>query len=150
MMVPFCSAPASSLVSGESGGSELSFQSRERLEIAVEIDRRSGIILEGLVVGGGEPRFESVNPEWLSCRIPQRHGDGGQDHVLAGHFGRSHEIDRTRALRFWPLLESEYPYNQSDDCDANQHDAQRGKIALGGPEFVADVKLGGRRGLWRR
>jgi hypothetical protein len=53
-------------------------------------------------------------------------------------------IDRTRALRFRPLLESEYTHKQRDGGDADQDDAERGKIALRGSEFVADVELGDR------
>src|ERR1700686_135277 len=33
------------------------FQSRKRLEIAIQIDGRSGVIVESLVVGGGKLRF---------------------------------------------------------------------------------------------
>ena len=65
MMVPFCSAPAGTLVSGESGRLGAFFQSREGLEVAVEIHCGSGFILEGLAVGCGELRSESVNPEWF-------------------------------------------------------------------------------------
>ena len=126
------------------------FQSRERLVIAVEIHGRSGFIVEGVAVGGGELRFEGVNPQRFVRRIAQRESDGGQDHVLAGHFGGSDEIDRTRSLRFRSFLESEDSHNDSDGGDADQDNASGRKIALGGSEFVADVKLGNRLGRgWR-
>src|SRR5712692_3547005 len=85
-----------------------------------------------------------MNPKRLVRCIPQGQGDCGHDHVLAGHVGRSHEIDRARALWFRPLRESEDPHNDRDDSDADQDNASGRKIALGGSEFVADMKLGGR------
>jgi hypothetical protein len=116
-------------------------QGRERLEIAIEIDSRSRVIVEGLVIGSSEPRFQRVDPKRFVRRIAQGEGDGGQDHVLAGHFCRSNEIDRTSALRFWPPLESEDSHNQSHDSETNQDDAGGRKIAPASSEFFANVKL---------
>jgi len=61
MMVPFRAVPASSLASGESAGSELSFKpgmpgNSDRGQ------RQTRLHLERLVVGGSELRLEGVNP----------------------------------------------------------------------------------------
>jgi hypothetical protein len=85
-----------------------------------------------------------VNPQRSVRRVSQRESYGGQNHILTGYFGGSDEIDGTRSLRLRSFLESENSHNHCDRGDADHDNAGGREIALGGSEFVANVKLGDR------
>ena len=148
-MVPFCSRSGQQLGFGRKRRLGTLFQSRKRLEIAVEIHRRSRVVVERLAVGGGELRFEGVNPQRLSAVFRRVMVMAARIMFWPGTSAAVTKSIEPAPCGFGRSLKAKIPTTIATAAMQIRTIPRRRKIALGGSEFVADVKLGDRLG-WRR
>jgi hypothetical protein len=115
------------------------FESREGLEVTVEVGGGCGIVAEGSS-GSLEIRLDSVNPIRLDSVILERHIDRDHDLILVGNLDGDDIVDRPMGGGMGPLQETNDSSDDRHDRDSDQQDLQGRQILFRSAEFFTDVE----------